>query len=40
MLLLLLQRIVIGPLTAIREHSDRVAEQGLADRAVGVDRQR
>ena len=30
MLLLMLQRIVIGPLTAIREHSDRVAEQGLA----------
>ncbi len=30
MLLLLLQRIVISPLTAIREHSDRVAEEGLA----------
>jgi signal transduction histidine kinase len=30
MLLLLLQRIVIGPLTAIREHSNLVAEQGLA----------
>ncbi len=29
LLLLLLQRIVIGPLTAIREHSDRVAEQGF-----------
>lgn len=29
LLLLLLQRIVIGPLTSIREHSDRVAEQGL-----------
>lgn len=29
MLLLLLQRIVIGPLLAIREHSIRVAEQGL-----------
>jgi signal transduction histidine kinase len=30
MLLLLLQRIVISPLTAIRQHSDRVAEEGLA----------
>jgi signal transduction histidine kinase len=30
MLLMLLQRIVIGPLTAIREHSDRIAEEGLA----------
>lgn len=30
MLLLLLQRIVIGPLTAIREHSNLVAERGLA----------
>ncbi len=29
MLLLLLQRIVIGPLTAIREHSERVAETGF-----------
>ena len=29
MLLLLLQRIVIGPLTAIREHSDQVAEEGF-----------
>lgn len=29
LLLLLLQRIVIGPLMAIREHSDRVAEQGF-----------
>lgn len=29
MLLLLLQRIVIGPLTAIRQHSDRVAEHGF-----------
>ena len=29
MLLLLLQRIVIGPLSAIREHSDRVAENGF-----------
>ncbi len=29
LLLLLLQRIVIGPLVAIREHSDRVAERGF-----------
>ncbi|MCG8653525.1 MAG: ATP-binding protein [Pirellulales bacterium] len=29
MLLLLLQRIVIGPLTAIREHSEHVAERGF-----------
>lgn len=29
LLLLLLQRIVIGPLTAIRQHSDRVAEHGF-----------
>jgi signal transduction histidine kinase len=29
MLLLLLQRIVISPLAAIRQHSNRVAEQGL-----------
>ena len=30
MLLVLLQRIVIGPLAAIREHSNRVAEEGFA----------
>ena len=36
MLLLLLQRIVIGPLTAIREHSNRVAAQGLAAESLVV----
>ncbi len=36
MLLLLLQRIIIGPLTAIREHSNLVAEQGLATESLVV----
>ena len=38
MLLLLLQRIVISPLTRIREHSNRIAERGLATERLGLTR--
>ena len=38
LLMLLLQRIVIGPLIAIREYSDRVATQGLQAEPIDVPR--
>ncbi|MGI9471491.1 MAG: ATP-binding protein [Rubripirellula sp.] len=38
MLLLLLQRIVISPLTRIREHSQRIAEHGLATERLALTR--
>lgn len=38
MLLLLLQRIVISPLTRIREHSNRIAARGLATERLGLTR--